>query len=125
MRPSSIATGARDARPSAQWFFNALSQFLPGAEGRPRPEAGYEEYPEEPEKVAGMASDNLWEWGTAYGSPQKVIQDMRAYSERAFTNHWMVWMRIGELEHRKVMRSMELFAKEVMPGLKAEVPVPS
>jgi len=45
---------------------------------------------------------------------------MQVYLERAYTNHWMTWMRIGQLPHEKVMRSMELFAKEVMPKLKAE-----
>jgi hypothetical protein len=30
----------------------------------------------------------------------------------------MVQMRIGGLEHDKVLRSMELFAREVMPALR-------
>lgn len=117
----------RDAAPNALWFYQALSKFLPGAPGRPRPESGYEQYPDEPEKVAELAAANLWEWGTCYGSPQRVIEQMRAYSERVFTNHWMAWMRIGGLEHSKVMRSMELFARHVMPTLKVQpnkVPVP-
>jgi hypothetical protein len=29
-------------------------------------------------------------------------------------------MRIGGLDHAKVMRSMDLFAKEVMPALREE-----
>lgn len=110
----------RDAAPNAKWFYRALSNFLPGAPGRPRPEAGYEQYPDNPAKVAALAADNLWEWGACYGSPERVIESMRAYSDRTFTNHWLAWMRIGELEHRKVMRSMELFAKRVMPELKKE-----
>ena len=109
----------RDAAPNAQWFYNALSAFLPGAPGRPRPASGYEEYPEAPEKVAGLAADDPWSWG-AYGSPETVLKGMKAYSDRVFTNHWVTWMRIGELPHVKVMRSMELFAKEVMPGLKGD-----
>lgn len=109
-----------DARLNAQWFYNALSRFLPGATGRPRPKTGYEQYPHNPEKVASFAADNLWEWGTCYGSPERVIEAMRAYSKRVFTNHWLAWMRIGRLEHGKVMRSMELFARHVMPTLKKE-----
>jgi hypothetical protein len=35
-------------------------------------------------------------------------------------NHLAVEMRIGGLAHKKVLRSMELFAKEVMPALRAE-----
>ena len=110
----------RDAAPNAQWFFNALSAFLPGAPGRPMPASGYEQYPDDPGTVAGAAAADPWAWGACYGSPKTVLKSMQAYSERVFTNHWMTWMRIGELPHDKVMRSMELFAKEVMPRLKAQ-----
>lgn len=109
----------KDAAPNAQWFYNALSKFLPGAPGRARPESGYEEYPDAPDKVAALAAYDPWAWGACYGSPETVLKSMQAYSERVYTNHWMTWMRIGQLPHHKVMRSMELFAKEVMPKLKA------
>jgi hypothetical protein len=33
---------------------------------------------------------------------------------------FMSQMRIGGLEHKKVMRSMELFSKHVMPALRQE-----
>ena len=108
----------RDAAPNAQWFYNALSAFLPGAPGRPKPASGYEEYPEDPGAVAQAAADDLWKWGTVYGSPETVLKKLRAYSDRTFTNHWMAWMRIGEPSHDKVMKSMELFAREVMPALR-------
>ena len=110
----------RDAAPNAQWFYDALSQFLPGAPGRARPSSGYEEYPDDPSQVATLAADDPWAWGTVHGSPETVLKQMQAYSERVFTNHWMAWMRIGKLPHEKVMRSMELFAKEVMPKMKNE-----
>ncbi|MCC6173906.1 MAG: LLM class flavin-dependent oxidoreductase [Chloroflexi bacterium] len=110
----------RDCQANVEWFYRRLSQFLPGAPGRPKPEAGYEQYPDRPQDVAAAAADNLWEWGACFGSPETVLNSMRAYSRRTFTNHWMAWMRIGELEHKKVMRSMELFAKHVLPELKRE-----
>lgn len=110
----------RDAAPNAKWFYNALSAFLPGAPGRTKPASGYEQYPDEPGAVAQAAADNLWTWGTAYGSPETVLKQLRAYQARTFTNHWMSWMRIGELPHDKVMKSMELFAKEVMPALRED-----
>ena len=109
----------KDAAPNAQWFYDALSKFLPGAPGRARPSNGYEEYPDAPAKVAVLAADDPWAWGACYGSPETVLKQMQAYSERVYTNHWMTWMRIGQLPHEKVMRSMELFAKEVIPKLKA------
>jgi alkanesulfonate monooxygenase SsuD/methylene tetrahydromethanopterin reductase-like flavin-dependent oxidoreductase (luciferase family) len=116
----------RDALPNVHWFYRHLAGFLPGAPGRPRPERGYEQYPEEPAAVADSAAENPWQWGACYGSPETVLASMKAYSSRTFTNHWLAWMRIGELEHRKVMRSMELFATHVMPELKREAaPAPT
>ena len=41
---------------------------------------------------------------------------MREAGATSFMNQ----MRIGGLEHHKVMRSMELFAKHVMPALREE-----
>ena len=113
----------RNAAHNAQWFFNALAAFLPGAPGRPKPASGYEEYPDSPDVVAGLAAKDPWAWGACYGSPETVLKQMRAYSERVYTNHWMTWMRIGQLPHEKVMRSMELFAREVMPKIKADAGV--
>lgn len=112
----------RDSLSNVQWFYRRLASFLPGAPGRPRPQAGYEQYPDRPELVAEAAADNPWEWGACVGSPETVLRSMQAYSGRAYTNHWLAWMRIGELEHRQVMRSMELFAKHVMPELKRTAP---
>jgi alkanesulfonate monooxygenase SsuD/methylene tetrahydromethanopterin reductase-like flavin-dependent oxidoreductase (luciferase family) len=112
------AEAQRDALPNVEWFYRHLSQFLPGAPGRPRPQTGYEQYPDKPEKVAAVAAENPWAWGACYGSPGRVLESLQGYSDRTFTNHWLAWMRIGELEHAKVMRSMELFATHVMPELK-------
>jgi alkanesulfonate monooxygenase SsuD/methylene tetrahydromethanopterin reductase-like flavin-dependent oxidoreductase (luciferase family) len=110
----------RDARPNVEWFYRHLAGFLPGAPGRPRPQRGYEQYPDRPETVAGAAAESPWEWGACYGSPETVLASMREYSRRTFTNHWLAWMRIGQLDHAQVMRSMELFARSVMPELKRE-----
>ncbi|MEE9249313.1 MAG: LLM class flavin-dependent oxidoreductase [Dehalococcoidia bacterium] len=109
----------RDAVPHALWFFHKLATLLPGAPGRPR-RRGYEQYPQDPGKLATITDENLWEWGTCYGSPERVIEQMRTYIERTGTNHVMAWMKIGGLEHSKIMRSMGLFAKDVMPALKKE-----
>lgn len=115
----------RDALPNFAWFYRNLAGFLPGAPGRPKPAEGYEEYPDQPAAVADMATKNFWDWGACCGSPDRVLESLRAYSDRTFTNHWLAWMRIGELPHAKVMRSMELFAGHVMPALKQEASQPA
>ena len=70
--------------------------------------------------------DQLWDAdvglgsGTVFGSPERVIEQLRFYSSRTRINHWMLWFKIGGLEHEKVMKSMDLFAREVMPALREE-----
>ena len=104
----------------ALWFYHTLSKLLPGAPGRPIP-AGYEQYPRDPAFLGELTEDQLWNAGvdvgseTVFGSPERVLEQLRFYMSRTRINHWMLWFKIGGLEHRKVLRSMELFAREVMP----------
>ena len=102
------------------WFYHLLATLLPGAPGRPMPPAGYENYPRDPSVLAGVTEDEVWERGTCFGSPERVIELMKGYMRQAGATSFMVQMRIGGLEHHKVMRSMELFAKHVMPALREE-----
>jgi hypothetical protein len=41
------------------------------------------------------------------------------YIHRTGMNHLALEMRIGGLEHEKVMRSLKLFARDVMPEVRA------
>jgi alkanesulfonate monooxygenase SsuD/methylene tetrahydromethanopterin reductase-like flavin-dependent oxidoreductase (luciferase family) len=108
----------------ALWFYHTLSKLLPGAPGRPTP-AGYEQYPRDPSFLAELTADQLWNAGvdvgsgTVFGSPERVIEQLRFYMSRTRINHWMLWFKVGGLEHRKVLRSMELFTKHVMPALRS------
>lgn len=109
----------RDAIPHALWFFRKLASLIPGAPGRPA-RAGYEQYTSLPSTLASVTEDDLWEWGVCYGSPERVAERLRVFIQRTGTNHILAHMKIGGLEHAKVMRSMELFAKHVMPTLRKE-----
>jgi alkanesulfonate monooxygenase SsuD/methylene tetrahydromethanopterin reductase-like flavin-dependent oxidoreductase (luciferase family) len=101
----------------ALWFYHLLATLLPGAPGRPKP-AGYEHYPQDPTVLATLTLEDVWERGTCFGAPERVLRLMQRYRERSGTTHWMIQMRLGGLEHDKVLRSMELFAREVMPALR-------
>ncbi len=102
------------------WFYQLLAKLLPGAPGRPMPPAGYEDYPRDPQVLGEITEDQVWERGTCFGSPERVIEQMKRYMHALGSTHFMVQMRIGGLEHHKVRRSMELFAKHVMPALREE-----
>jgi hypothetical protein len=45
---------------------------------------------------------------------------IKLYMRKLGANHLIVQMRIGGLQHDKVVRSMKLFAEEVMPELREE-----
>jgi alkanesulfonate monooxygenase SsuD/methylene tetrahydromethanopterin reductase-like flavin-dependent oxidoreductase (luciferase family) len=67
-----------------------------------------------------VTEDDVWQRGTCFGSPERVTELMKRYMDQAGATSFMLQMRIGGLEHRKVMRSMELFATHVMPALREE-----
>ncbi len=53
---------------------------------------------------------------TAYfGSPDQMVEWISHLQQAHHVQYFGVNMAFGSLEHDKVMRSMELFAKEVMP----------
>lgn len=52
-----------------------------------------------------------------FGSPDEVIRQIEAYREIG-VNHFMALMNFGALDHKKVVQSIELFAKYVIPALR-------
>ncbi len=49
------------------------------------------------------------------GTPEDAVRALEAYFKETRVTHMTLWMHLPGLESRKVKRSMELFAKEVMP----------
>jgi alkanesulfonate monooxygenase SsuD/methylene tetrahydromethanopterin reductase-like flavin-dependent oxidoreductase (luciferase family) len=84
-----------DAHPSLQPHFRALA-----------------------ERLARISWEELVRETVAFGSPDTVarrIETMRA----AGVGHMLCWMNFGGLPQAKIRRSMELFAREVMPHFRA------
>ncbi|HJO83477.1 MAG: LLM class flavin-dependent oxidoreductase [SAR202 cluster bacterium] len=118
-----VAPTMEDARAEAEhvvWFYKLMATLLPGAPGRPAPPSGYENYPQDPSALSAITVDDVLERGTAFGTPDRVIETMKTYMHRLGATSFMTQMRIGGLKHSKVRKSMELFAKEVMPALREE-----
>jgi len=49
------------------------------------------------------------------GTPDDAIEDLRRYSSQARMTHIVLWTHLPGLDSRKARRSMELFARHVMP----------
>lgn len=80
--------------------------------------AGYELYDTIRKAHARVTYDDLADWGSAFGDPETVAQRILTYARQGGTNHWMAEMRFGGLGHEQTMRSMKLFAGEVMPRVR-------
>jgi len=66
----------------------------------------------------GLTVDKLADWGISLvGSPETVIRRARAIMETAQPDSLVGLFAFGDLPHDKVMRSIKLFASEVMPAL--------
>ena len=55
-----------------------------------------------------------------FGTPDTVADKVAWLNEEAGLDHLITFSWFGALEHDKAMRSMELFAKEVMPRFQSK-----
>jgi alkanesulfonate monooxygenase SsuD/methylene tetrahydromethanopterin reductase-like flavin-dependent oxidoreductase (luciferase family) len=62
------------------------------------------------------STDELLERFIVVGNPDTVIGQIRRIQELVGINHFNCSFWFGDLDQKRVLRSMELFAKEVMPA---------
>lgn len=55
-----------------------------------------------------------------YGGPETCVDKLRQLRDETGVNHLICWMNFGGMDNKKVLRSMRLFADEVMPVLRAD-----
>ncbi len=116
-----VAESAEEARrvaePAAGWYHELFQKVLPGAPGQ-KVQQSYEIYDTIRQAHAQVTAEDLSEWGSAFGTPDQVVDRIMAYIGRGGVSHWMAEMKFGGITHAQARRSMELFAKEVMPTVK-------
>ena len=61
-----------------------------------------------------LTYDEMWDETLIFGNPDRCAAKIRELRDMG-VDSMLCWMVFGGLEHGKVLRSMELFAKEVMP----------
>jgi alkanesulfonate monooxygenase SsuD/methylene tetrahydromethanopterin reductase-like flavin-dependent oxidoreductase (luciferase family) len=66
--------------------------------------------PNEPE------TDDLLDRFLVIGTPDTCIRQIRRIRDLVGITHFNCSFWFGDLEHARVLRSMELFAREVMPA---------
>ena len=69
------------------------------------------------ERLAHVNYEDLIRETVAFGSPDTVTRKI-AHMQAAGVGHVLCWMNFGGLAQDKIRRSMELFAREVMPNFR-------
>jgi len=62
------------------------------------------------------STDELLERYIVVGNPDTVIAQIRRIQELVGINHFNCSFWFGDMDQQRVLKSMDLFAKEVMPA---------
>jgi len=62
------------------------------------------------------STDELLERFVVVGNPDTVIAQIQRIQELVGINHFNCSFWFGDLDQKRVLKSMELFAREVMPA---------
>ena len=62
--------------------------------------------------------ESLLESTAYFGTPDRIVKKIEKLRDEHGIQYFGANMSYGSMEHSRVMRSMELFAKEVMPHFK-------
>ena len=71
-----------------------------------------------PGKMRNTPGLSFFQAPLAVGTPDDVVRELKRYSEAGRVTHLVMWMQLPGMPAQKARRSMELFAKEVMPKLR-------
>jgi alkanesulfonate monooxygenase SsuD/methylene tetrahydromethanopterin reductase-like flavin-dependent oxidoreductase (luciferase family) len=111
-----------------EWFFDQLVRegVTPGAGGKPAAKS-YEAYAEVDDRVGGAPTlDLLIESGTALVTdPEGARARVQELRDDVGLKQLNCAFNNGEIAHEDVLRSMKLWADEVMPAFRDETPVPA
>ena len=70
-----------------------------------------------PPPFHGITFERVCAQHAVLGDPETAVRDLRRLAAETGATHLLCWMNIGSVPHDRVLRSMERFAREVMPRL--------
>jgi alkanesulfonate monooxygenase SsuD/methylene tetrahydromethanopterin reductase-like flavin-dependent oxidoreductase (luciferase family) len=105
----------KEAREGMEWFLWDFAEMYDLPEGTEWPPTyaffeGWADYIRSLNYDQIVEDDLVW-----FGSPEDIASKIRWLRDECNVSYCLMFMHFGGLEHEKVMRSMELFAKEVAP----------
>lgn len=107
------AQARQDFAAPVLWYFRTMEKYI-AASGAP--EETYEEY----DRIRRYAHTVNWEElletrALICGSPEHCIKQIEEVRKQYGFTQVICWSRLSGLEHRKILRSVELFGKQVIP----------
>ena len=103
------------AAPEGVWFVNKAEELYRPWQGRDVPDSyKYAVNAVQQERVDKTAQDHLDSGAFAMGNPDTVIKVMRKYQE-AGVDQVLCFMQMGNLDHFRIMESIKLFGRQVIP----------
>jgi alkanesulfonate monooxygenase SsuD/methylene tetrahydromethanopterin reductase-like flavin-dependent oxidoreductase (luciferase family) len=108
------AQALAETRDAEMWYQESFRKFVipsPIEDSHPTLQPGFRAMAERLSKITweGLVAETL-----AFGSPETVARHIEAMRQMGI-GQVLCWMNFGGLAQDKVRRSMELFAREVMP----------
>ena len=105
----------KEAREGMKWFLEDFAAMYTLPEGTVWPESykffeGWADYIRSLEYDQMVEDDLVW-----FGDVEAITEKIRWLRDECAVTYCLMFMNFGGLEHEKVLRSMELFAKEVAP----------
>ena len=108
----------RVAGPEGEWFVNKAEELYQPWQGRQVPSSyQFAVSAVQEERVNKTATDHLESGAFAMGDPDTVIKVLKKYEE-AGVDQILCFMQMGNLAHSRIMDSIKLFARHVIPYFK-------
>jgi len=108
----------RDFSGPVMWYYRTIAKYIAPPSGE-APVKTYELYAKTRDLAANISWDQLLAAGSLVcGNPQQCIEQIAAMKEKFGFTQLLCWTRMGGLDTKKVLKSMELMQKHVIPYFK-------
>ncbi len=106
------------------WYYRTIAKYVAPQAGQ-APVRSYETYSAFRDLASAVEWEQLVERDAVIcGEPDYVAEKLAQYQQVYGFTDLLCWTRLGGLDHRKVLRSMELMRDKVIPKLRASEPPP-
>jgi natural product biosynthesis luciferase-like monooxygenase protein len=115
----STAAAQRDFGEPVIWYYRTFSKYIAPPPGE-APIKTYEPYAGVRDLAASVTWEDLLQAGAVVcGDPDHCVKRIKELQEIFGFTTLLCWTRLGGFDHRKVLRSMELMQRHVIPRFKA------